>query len=232
MAIVQLAVGFALAFLTGQHLTSRPSALAARGAVAMMSERTDEERRRALARLYPNEQLSPKDRPRSSEVQPMLADGVIAQPWGPISLVDVYGAETPLEGIFRPLADDGASELLVLRMNMPLGLLIEENGPGEFEVAEVVAEGGAYGRVQPGDILRATTCVRMAMSYPTWQVVLGGVGRPTSQKKLLELSPRPADGAPPVLFEEMMGAIQSNSAASSGGNGQVIMLVERRRASA
>jgi hypothetical protein len=198
----------------------------------MAAERSEEERRKALARLYPNEQLAPKDRPRASEVQPMIEDGVIKQPWGPLSLVDVYGAETPLEGIFRPLLDDGPSELFVLRMKMPLGVLIEETAPVRFEAIEIVPEGGAYGRVQPGDVLRATTCVRMAMSYPAWQVMLGGVGRPTAQKKLLELSLPPTasrmDGAPAVTFEEMMGAIQSNSEASPGGNGQVILLVERR----
>lgn len=197
----------------------------------VMDVRSEEERRRQLAKLYPNAQLSPKDRPRSFEPQPMSDDGVLAQPWGPLALVDVYGAEAPLEGVFRPICDAGSSRLLVLRMSMPLGLLLEETAPGRFEAVETVPEGGAYGKVQPGDILRATTCVRMAMSYPAWQVMLGGVGRPTAQKKLLQLSPAadqsggPAGGA--VSFEEMMAAIQSNSQNSPGGNGQVILLVER-----
>lgn len=189
-----------------------------------MDARSEEERRRRLANLYPNEKLPSKDRPRSNEPQAMDADGVLAQPWGPLSLVDVYGAETPLEGVFRPTLDEGTSRLFVLRMKMPLGVLLEETAPGRFEAVEVVEEGGAFGKVLPGDILRATTCVRMAMSYPAWQVMLGGVGRPTSQKLLLQL---PNPGGPNVAFEEMMGAIQSNSENAPGGNGQVILLVER-----
>lgn len=200
----------------------------------VMEARSEEERRQLLAKLYPNEQLSPKDRPRANEPQPMSDDGVLAQPWGPLALVDVNGAEGPLTGVFRPLCAGGASRLLVLRMVMPLGLLLEETAPGRFEAVEVVEEGGAYGKVQPGDILRATTCVRMAMSYPAWQVVLGGVGRPTAQKLLLQLSPAGDQGAPAdggvgraVPFEEMMAAIQSNAQNSPGGNGQIILLVER-----
>lgn len=191
-----------------------------------MGARSEEERRRQLASLYPNEKLPSKDRPRTSEPQRMAEDGVLAQPWGPLSLVDVYGAEAPLEGVFRPILDEGTSCLLVLRMKMPLGLLLEETAPGRFEAVEVVEEGGAYGKVLPGDILRGTTCVRMAMSYPAWQVMLGGVGRPSMQKLLVQFG-GPDGAGPTVSFEEMMGAVQSNSQNSQGGNGQVILLVER-----
>jgi hypothetical protein len=192
-----------------------------------MEGRSEEERRRQLAALYPDEELAAKDRPRSSEVQPMLASGVLRQPWGPLSLVDVFGAEQPLNAVFRPLFDEGTSELWVLRMDLPLGILFEEAAPGCFEVVEVLEHGGANGRVLPGDTLRAATCVRMVMSYPVWQLALGGIGRPTSQKVLLEITPTPSDGGPPASFETVMGAIQSNGQGSPGGNGQIILVVER-----
>ncbi|KAJ1622878.1 hypothetical protein T492DRAFT_1059229 [Pavlovales sp. CCMP2436] len=216
-------VGAAQGFRTHSPL-NRPSATRAS---LRMEARSEEERRRQLAALYPGRELAAGDRPRSSEVQPMQATGVLRQPWGPLSLVDVVGAQSPLDGVFRPLLDAGKSELFVLRMDLPLGILFEEAAPGRFEVVEVVEQGGANGRVLPGDTLRATTCVRMAMSYPAWQLALGGIGRPTSQKKLLEITPFPSDSSPPVAFETVMGAIQSNAQGSPGGNGQVILLVER-----
>lgn len=33
--------------------------------------------------------------------------------------------------------------------------------------------------------MRATTALVMGMSYPAWQLILGGVGKPTMQKKLI-----------------------------------------------
>jgi hypothetical protein len=58
----------------------------------------------------------------------------------------------------------------------------------------------------------------MAMSYPTWNLLLGGIGRPKFQKVLLETAGEP--------FEKIMQALGSNSV-NAGGNGQVILFVER-----
>ena len=59
----------------------------------------------------------------------------------------------------------------------------------ELFFAELLDDGGSAkgGGVEVGDVLRATTAVTMGMSYPAWQLMLGGcaqprvsvVGRPT-----------------------------------------------------
>ena len=62
------------------------------------------------------------------------------------------------------------------------------------------------------------TGLTMAMSYPAWQVMLGGVGKPSLQKVLVA-----ADGKP---LEYVLSALASNSPEQQG-NGQVILLLER-----
>ena len=83
-----------------------------------------------------------------------------------------------------------------MRLDMPLGMLLEEitlppaagadaaaNGTVAVAVAELFDEGSAIsGGVRLGDLVRATTAVTMAMSYPAWQLMLGGVGKPSLQK--------------------------------------------------
>ena len=54
-------------------------------------------------------------------------------------------------------------------------------------------------------MLRGTTAVTMDMSYPTWQLMLGGVGTPKMQKQLL-----PVDAKLP--FEQLMAALGSEGA--------------------
>jgi len=76
--------------------------------------------------------------------------------------------------------------------------------------------------VRVGDVLRGTTAVTMGMSYPTWQLMLGGVGTPKMQKQLL-----PVDAKLP--FEQLMAALASNAnEGGASGNGQVVLLLERR----
>ena len=55
-------------------------------------------------------------------------------------------------------------------------------------------------------------------SYPTWNLIAGGIGRPKLQKVLF-----PTQGEP---FEKLMAAIGSNSRVQQG-NDQCILLVER-----
>eukprot|EP00967_Tisochrysis_lutea_P004723 scaffold5558_cov30-Tisochrysis_lutea.AAC.1 len=51
-----------------------------------------------------------------------------------------------------------------------------------------------------------------------WQLMMGGVGKPTLQKSLM-----PTDGVP---FEQVLAAISSNSREMQG-NGQVVLMLER-----
>ena len=90
-----------------------------------------------------------------------------------------------------------------------------------FRVAELLDGGSALaGGVKVGDLVRGMTFVTMGMSYPTWQVALGGIGRPTMQKQLM-----PTRGQ---TFETVMAAIGSNSREDGNkGNGQIVLLLER-----
>ena len=68
--------------------------------------------------------------------------------------------------------------------------------------------------------MRATTYVTMGMSYPAWQLMLGGVGKPTLLKSVL--------AAEKASFETVLAAIGSNGQGAQG-NGQVVLFVERGR---
>ena len=65
--------------------------------------------------------------------------------------------------------------------------------------------------------MSTVTCAS-GRSYPTWQLMLGGVGQPKLQKVLLGTQDEP--------FEKIMAALASN-AREQQGNGQVILLLER-----
>ena len=66
-----------------------------------------------------------------------------------------------------------------------------------------------------GRVRSATT---MVMTYPTWQLALGGVGRPQSRRVLARVDGRPLAFA--------VQAIRSN--APPQGSGTVTLVVERR----
>ena len=58
-----------------------------------------------------------------------------------------------------------------------------KNWAENLAVVELFDVGSAIvGGVRKGDVVRATTACKMAMSTPTWQLMLGGIGRPTMQK--------------------------------------------------
>jgi hypothetical protein len=161
-----------------------------------------------------------KSRPVEEEDIAMLQDGVQRLEWGSVRLIDVDMAEGPLEGAFVPLLPE--SDLLCMRLDMPLAMLLEENDDAAVEVLELLDGGSAReGGVREGDLLRATTAVTMAMSYPTWQLMMGGVGKPSLQKVLFSTQGEP--------FEKVMAAIASNSREQQG-NGQAVLFIERARA--
>ena len=152
----------------------------------------------------------------------MLQEGMQSLSWGGIRLVDVAMAPGPLELALEPL--DPETALLCARLDLPLGLLLEEEAPNVVRVIELLDGGSASaGGVRVGDALRGMTAVTMGMSYPTWQLMLGGVGTPKLQKMLI-----PVDAKLP--FEQVMAALGSN-AREAQGNGQVILLLERRQGS-
>ena len=158
----------------------------------------------------------------------MLVEGIQELEWGGVRLIDVAMTDGPLEASFEPCLP--GSRLLSVRLDMPLGMLLEEDAttmPGAegtssmplLVVAELLEDGSARkGGVQVGDLIRATTAVTMAMSYPTWNLIAGGIGRPKLQKILFSTQNEP--------FEKVMAALGSN-AREQQGNGQVVLMLER-----
>lgn len=116
----------------------------------------------------------------------MLEDGIQRLEWGITRLVDVDMAPGPLEITLQPLEE--GSELFCVRLDLPLGMLLEESaavgeGRSAAEVVELFDIGSAITNgVRIGDVVRATTACKMGMATPTWQLMLGGIGRPTMQK--------------------------------------------------
>ncbi|KAL3925349.1 MAG: hypothetical protein SGPRY_003668 [Prymnesium sp.] len=197
-----------------------------------MSEKED--RREKLRQLFGDETaervlpLSSRERAEALERQQtldmqMLEEGIQRLEWGLTRLVDVDMAVEPLDATLEPLVK--GSELLCVRLDLPLGMLLEEvslegqTRPGAavvelFDVGSAITSG-----VCKGDVVRATTACKMGMATPTWQLMLGGIGRPTMQKILYV-----TDGQP---FETVLAAISSNSREQQG-NGQIVLLLERR----
>lgn len=172
----------------------------------------DAERRERLRQLFGEaaaNKLAKPAKPDEPDIA-MLVEGMQRLDWGATRLVDVDMAPGPLELSLSPLLPRGSSQLLCVRLDMPLGLLLEEDDadastdaarkaaddapprPRLLSVAEVFDEGSAgAGGVRVGDLLRATTIVTMGMSYPTWQLMMGGVGKPALQKVLMPTSGQP-----------------------------------------
>jgi len=198
----------------------------------------EEAERREKLKLLFGEQTAKKLAPEPPAAEEpeflMLVEGMQTLEWGATRLVDVDMAPGPLEIDIEPVLPVGTSTLLCARLDMPLGMVLEEEdvdadakvpglGPQQLRVVEVYDGGAAAaGGIVPGDLVRGTTFVTMGMSYPTWQLIAGGVGRPTLQKQWM-----------PTLgqsFDQVMTAIGSNSREGGNqGNGQIVLLLERRR---
>jgi len=168
-----------------------------------------------------NERAASEARQQALDMR-MLEEGLQTLEWGTILLVDVDMAPGPLEATLQPLAE--GSSLLCVRLDLPLGMLLEETETADGASAPAVVElfdiGSAVtSGVRKGDVVRAATACKMQMATPTWQLMLGGIGRPTMQKMLYV-----TDGEP---FETVLAAISSNSREQQG-NGQIVLLVERR----
>ena len=193
-----------------------------------MMANAEDERRERLRLLFGEdsariaEKTAPK-RQKAADVDDikMLIEGMQELEFGSIRLVDVNMAPGPLEASFEPLLP--SSTLLCVRLEMPLGMILEEAESGTAAGAPFVAEllddsNAGKGGVEVGDVIRASTAVTMGMSYPAWQLIMGGVGRPQLQKVLM-----PTKGEP---FEKVMAAVTSNSAQMQG-NGQIVLILER-----
>ena len=96
-----------------------------------IAQQAEGDRKEYLRQLFGDnaaERLAPV--PEEAEVEPdiaMLQDGIQVLRWGETRLVDVAMAVGPLELELQPLL--AASTLLCVRLDMPLGMRLEEDAP-------------------------------------------------------------------------------------------------------
>ena len=107
----------------------------------------------------------------------------------------------------RIKSEDGKeSRIIAIQASLPLGLVLgqSEEMPGLTTVDDIAEGGnGEQAGVKVGDLLRACTACQVTMEMPTWQLMAGGIGRPKTTRMMFS-----TDGQ---VFEEVMGAIVSNS---------------------
>mmetsp|Transcript_1560 Transcript_1560/g.3292 ORF Transcript_1560/g.3292 Transcript_1560/m.3292 type:complete len:248 (-) Transcript_1560:187-930(-) len=113
-----------------------------------------------------------------------------------------------------------SSQILAVEALLPLGLVLGEHETivGATSVDEVDGTGNAGSAgIMPGDVLRACTACQVSMSMPTWQLMMGGIGQPKTQRMMFSV-----DGKP---FEEVMEAVSSNR--MDQDMNPVVLVVER-----
>lgn len=112
------------------------------------------------------------------------------------------------------------SDLVVLQLRVPLGLLIEERN-GTIVVTGALPGYSAISQVEAGDVVRAVTLyAEVVAGAPMWQQVTSGT--PVGSRSLKRLLFRTDGGT----FADVRGAIASHRT-SEGGNGAVTLVVER-----
>lgn len=119
---------------------------------------------------------------------------------------------------FKPLLP--RSEMLVVNLTMPLGLLIEERDDGAIIVTGALPGYGAIGQVEEADLVRAVTAfAAVAGDAPMWQQVTSGtpVGD-VSRKRLIFKT----EGA---TYANVRDAIASHR--GDDGDDKVTLVLER-----
>ncbi len=122
-----------------------------------------------------------------------------------------------------------SSRLLVVPLSLPLGLVFEERN-GACELVELLPDGSAAQsatqgrgvRLQPGDVLRATTACVLQMEYGALNLLGGGIGRPRTRAVAVRVCEGEAWGE--ASFPRAMAAIASNGRA---GRTDVTLVLER-----
>lgn len=152
-----------------------------------------------------------KDSLEENERQTIQAELDEKQAW-----IDRYSAVVPIlkpdgstveeQVQFPPiLKDKGESDILVCEASLPLGIILGEHETlAGMTVVDEVGQGsnGESSGVQVGDIVRACTSCRIEMEQPTWQLLVGGIGRPKTARFMFGTDYQP--------FEQVMEAIGAN----------------------
>jgi hypothetical protein len=132
---------------------------------------------------------------------------------------------------FTPTHEDGASFITTFESMLPLGIIIGEatrtitdsDGSTRSRPYIVIDDMSSMSHgeqcgLQVGDILHACTACKVDMELPTWQLLLGGIGRPKTNRYMYAIdtsSPQQQVGQPPYnpnnnLLDNTMNAIASN----------------------
>ena len=158
------------------------------------------------------------------------ADAAYREKWSVTLPILKQDGRTVNEGVaFKPLLSNGtASTLIRAEIPLPMGMILGESVvEGVYgknitvtTVDEVNDNSQAVGLLQPGDVLRCTTATQVQMTTPTWQLLVGGIGQPKTVRFMYA-----CDGSR-SSFEEVMGAIKSNSQDPEGR--PAIIVVERK----
>jgi hypothetical protein len=172
-------------------------------------EQSKKQAEQAAMKEYKEEQQKVKaDQMRRSAVVPILKpDGSTQE-------------ECVFFRLFHP--DTSPSYITVCQVSsLPMGLILGESNifAGAIVVDEAIQDGtAAMAGVQVGDILRACTACRMGMDMPTWQVLAGGIGRPSTKRFMYSVDGRP--------LEEVLDAISSNRMDTS--DRPILLVIERQ----
>ena len=125
------------------------------------------------------------------------------------------------------------SRILTFQAPLPLGIVLGQEDYGgntninsstnmrlpPITVDDLAGDGSAnQAGVRVGDILRACTACQVTMEQPTWQLMMGGVGRPKTTRMMFSTDDK--------AFEEVMDAIGSNGMDPESRD--VWLVVERR----
>ena len=152
---ILLLVPAAAAFSCSSALSR--SAVSTRHGIGHMSSIDEyvspEEERERLSQLFGKENAekimsrsaSARAKPKAEAAEEilMLQEGMQTLKWGAVRLVDVDMAPGPLEASFEPLLP--SSSLLCARLELPLGMLLEEPeaADGGFQVVAELLDGGS-----------------------------------------------------------------------------------------
>jgi len=209
------------------------------GALLMSAWEGDDPRRRAaagggsqpLALAPPAPGVRRNGRPLQlhASVLPRRAPPPVARVGSRVTVEVDLGREGEPAGLqklsFTPKLD--RSEFVLLELDLPLGMLIEETAGGDIVVNGAMPGYSAAGgreepdRVLPGDIVRAVTAYRQILAgAPMWQQLASytPVGKLETKRLIFR-----TEGA---TFADVRGAIASHRE-DDGGNGVVTLVLER-----
>jgi hypothetical protein len=155
---------------------------------------------------------------------------------------------------FTPIYTDGTSYITTVESELPLGILIGEvttnDTPNDNEnntfnnnasttlprrapyiVIDEIApnSNGEICGLLMGDIIHACTACKVDMELPTWQLLLGGIGRPKTNRYMHSVGHGVVgDGAPSTstILENTMNAIASNRIDPE--QRPILLVIERR----